>query len=564
METLTAYDPTRYYLYDELARFMHAVAEAYPHLARVYSIGRSSKGRELWLAEVTNQATGRADDKPAYWMDGNTHATELAGSSACLHALDHLTRRYGIDGDVTWLLDTRAIYILPRVSPDGAEYCLTTGDSVRSTNRPYPFEERWEGLRPQDVNGDGRILQMRLKDPRGEWKVCERDPRLLRKREPGDVRGDFYRVYREGVVEDWDKFRVEVKPSPYGMDFNRNYPYRWVPEYDQAGAGPWPLSEPETHAVVKFLHEHPNVCGVQTYHTYSAAILRPYSMKPDEEMPLVDLDTYKALGARGTELTGYPCISVYHEFRHHPKEFIRGGFDDMCYENLGVFAFTTEIWSIGKAAGLEVKDHIKFLGARSTEELLTVMEWHDREGIDAFVPWQPFDHPQLGSLEIGGWQTLFSWSNPPPKLLPEICERLTHFSLTHAMASPRLVLERFEQEVLSRDPVLRKLTLAIANEGYLPTNVTQNALNRKIVRPIEVTLEFGGETELLMGQARTEVDHLEGITNVVNAGFADTTYFRGKTEAHRRKLEWLVRGAGPVHVTAKSQRAGVLRASLDL
>lgn len=540
---------------------MHAVAEAYPHLVKVHSIGRSPHGRDLWLAEVTNTATGPADEKPAYWMDGNTHATELAGSAACLYALHHFTQGFNVDPDVTRLLDTRTVYILPRLSPDGAEYCLETGDYLRSVNRPYPFEERWEGLRPCDVNGDGRILQMRVRDRRGEWKVCDTDRRLLVKRAPDDHEGEFYRIFREGMIEDWDQFRVEVKPSPYRMDFNRNYPYNWVPEFDQGGAGNYPLSEPETRAVVDFLHAHPNICGVNTYHTYSAVILRPFSMKPDEDMPVGDLDTYKALGARGTAFTGYPCMSVYHDFRDHPKDFIRGGFDDMCYEHLGVFAFTTEIWSIGKAAGLDVKDPMKFLCERTTEDMLAIFAWHDREKIDAFVDWTPFEHPQLGPVEIGGWQTLFSWSNPPPRFLPEICDQLTRFSMAHALASPRLVLERFDEEVLSRKPVLRKITLAVANEGYLPTNVTEIARKRRISRPIEVELSLPSGVELVMGERRVEVDHLDGISNVVNAGYADTTYYRGTTERHRQKIEWLVRGAGEIGVTVKSARAGVLRAT---
>ena len=558
----SAYIPSHYYRYEELAAFMHALAARYSHLVKVYAIGRSVHGRDLWLAEVTNTATGPADEKPGYWMDGNTHATELAGSAACLYALDLLTRTHGVDPDVTRLLDTRAVYILPRLSPDGAEYCLETGDYLRSANRPYPFEERWEGLRPQDINGDGRILQMRVRDPRGEWKVCDREPRLLVKRAPDDHEGEFYRVYREGLIEDWDRFRIEVKPSPYRMDFNRNYPYNWVPEYDQGGAGSYPLSEPETRAVVDFLLAHPNVCGVNTYHTYSAVILRPLSMKPDEELPISDLDTYKTLGARGTELTGYPCMSAYHDFRDHPKEFIRGGFDDMCYEHLGVYAFTTEIWSIGKAAGLDVRDPMKFLCERTTDEMLRIFEWHDDEALDAFVDWTPFEHPQLGPVEIGGWKTLLSWSNPPPRFLPEICEKLTRFSMAHALSSPRLVLDGFTQEVLSHEPVLRKLTLAVANDGYLPTCVTSIARKRRITRPIEVTLALPEGVELVMGLLRTELDHLDGITNVVNAGYADTTYFRGATEGHRQKLEWLVRGVGEVAVTVKSQRAGTVRATL--
>lgn len=556
------YDPTRYYPYEELADYLRAVAREHPDLVRVRSIGRSFQGRDLLLAEVTCFSKGAPWDKPAYWMDGNTHASELAGSAACLYAIDYLVRAYGSDPQVTWLLDTRTLYVLPRISPDGAEYCLTTGDTVRSNNRPYPFEERWDGLRPLDVNGDGLLLQMRLPDPRGDWKVSMKDPRLMVRRAPDDREGTFYRLYREGVLEDWDGFRVEVKASPYGVDFNRNYPFEWVPENDQKGAGPYPLSESETRSVVKFLVEHPNVCGVQTYHTYSAAILRPYSTHPDEDMPTLDLEVYKALGRRGTELTGYPCISVYHDFRT-PGYVIRGGFDDWCFQHLGVYAFTTEIWSIGKAAGLEIKDHIAFLEDRSEDDMLRILEWHDREALDAVAPWQPFEHPQLGPVEIGGWKTLFSWSNPPGHLLPDICDRLTKFSLAHAAASPRLVLERFEAETLATAPaLLRKVTLDFANEGYLPTNVTENAVKRKLARPIRVVLEAPEGVEILMGRHETEVDHLGGSANVVFAGWGDPTYFRGMTEGHRARVEWLVRGEGALTATVESQRAGKLRAEV--
>jgi murein tripeptide amidase MpaA len=556
------YDASRYYRYDELTAFLQELSDAYPQLCSLQSLARSYHGRDVWLMTVTNRDTGHADSKPAYWMDGNTHATELAGSAACLYALDLVTREYGKDPDITHLLDTRTLYVLPRITPDGAEYCLTTGDSVRSADRPYPFEDRHEGLRARDINGDGHILQMRLEDPHGQWKISPHDPRLMVKRLPDDRKGPFYRVYREGILEKTEDWRIEVKPTPFGMDFNRNYPYEWVPEPDQKGAGPYPMSEPETRAIIEFIVRHPNICGVQTYHTYSAAILRPYSMKADEHMHELDLEIYRALGARGTEITGYPCISVYHDFRRHNQEFIHGGFDDWCFHHRGIFAFTTEIWSIGKAAGLPVEDHIKFLERRSADEMLQIVKWHDEQGLEALVPWQPFDHPQLGPLEIGGWKTLFSWSNPPQKFLAEICEKLTRFSLAHAAASPRLVLETFEEERLTSAPALRKITLRIANEGYLPTSVSDHAAQRKLARRPQVQLEVAASVHLVMGKDYQEIDHLAGVANVVNAGWGDPTYFRGMTEENRTQVEWLVRGEGPITVTVTSERAGNLSASL--
>src|SRR6186713_955261 len=75
----------RFIRYDELTALVHAWARERPDLVSVASIGRSHEGRELWLLSITNAKTGPADEKPAYWVDGNIHATEVAASAAALH-----------------------------------------------------------------------------------------------------------------------------------------------------------------------------------------------------------------------------------------------------------------------------------------------------------------------------------------------------------------------------------------------------------------------------------------------------------------------------------------------
>ncbi len=117
-------------------------------------------------------ATGPAAEKPAFWVDGNIHATEVAASAATLYFLQTLVTQYGKDADVTRALDTRAFYLCPRINPDGAEWALADKPKwIRSSTRPYPYdEEEIEGLTVEDIDGDGRILQMRMRDPNGLWK----------------------------------------------------------------------------------------------------------------------------------------------------------------------------------------------------------------------------------------------------------------------------------------------------------------------------------------------------------------------------------------------------------
>src|SRR4028119_1186007 len=160
-------DFSQYYQYDDLVAILREYAEAYPQLAQLTSIGKSYEGRDLWLMIITNQATGADAEKPAYWVDGNIHATEVTGSTAALHVIHRLLDDYESDEMVRHLLDERVFYVLPRFNPDGAEYSLTTPYAIRSSKRPYPFEDLQDGLYPEDIDGDGKILQMRIVDTAG-------------------------------------------------------------------------------------------------------------------------------------------------------------------------------------------------------------------------------------------------------------------------------------------------------------------------------------------------------------------------------------------------------------
>src|SRR5258706_9004056 len=112
----------RFYRYADLSAILQGFAARRPDLFSLAAIGKSHEGRDIWLVTATRAATGAAADKPAFWIDGNIHAAELTASTACLYYLHTLEQGYGTDDEITRLLDTRAIYICPRINPDGAEW----------------------------------------------------------------------------------------------------------------------------------------------------------------------------------------------------------------------------------------------------------------------------------------------------------------------------------------------------------------------------------------------------------------------------------------------------------
>ncbi|NBT78017.1 MAG: carboxypeptidase, partial [Betaproteobacteria bacterium] len=204
----------QFYKHAELTTLLKEFAEARPDLLELRELGRSHEGRPIWLLVITRKSTGIDEDKPGFWVDGNIHAAELTASTACLYWLDQLVRQDGNDAQVTELLSTRVIYLVPRLNPDGAELAMAERPRhIRSSTRPYPWDEApVDGLTVEDMDGDGRILMMRIQDPHGGWKVNPDEPRLLTPRLPGEFGGVYYRVIPEGSLQHFDG--ITIKPNP--------------------------------------------------------------------------------------------------------------------------------------------------------------------------------------------------------------------------------------------------------------------------------------------------------------------------------------------------------------
>src|SRR4029450_7917926 len=132
-------------------------------------IGKSYEGRDIWLVTVTNTETGSHTDKPGLLIEANIHSMEWTGCAAALHLIHKLLNDHGNDELVTRALDTRTFYVIPRLNPDGAERGLKERRFIRSSVRPYPRDEPDDGLQIEDVDGDGRVLDMRIEDPNGAW-----------------------------------------------------------------------------------------------------------------------------------------------------------------------------------------------------------------------------------------------------------------------------------------------------------------------------------------------------------------------------------------------------------
>jgi len=408
---------------------------------------------------------------------------------------------------------------------------------------------------------------MRVKDPTGPWKISETEPRLMRRRDPGDTGGTYYRIMPEGVLHNFDGTTMRPRKIKEGLDINRNFPSGWRQEFEQRGSGPFPTSEPEIRAAVEAISNRPNICGAVTFHTFSGVHLRPPGRMPDDDIPAEDLWVFKKVGEVGTEITGYPSVAVYHDFRYHPKEVISGVFDDWVYEHRGAYAWTTEIWSPQRQAGITGYNFTEWFRDHPHEDDIKLLKWSDDKlGGKCYFDWKPFNHPQLGEVEIGGWDAHYAFRNPPPEFLENEVAPLTAWVVWQAMASPRLEIRDLQIEPAGN---AFRIRFIVHNSGWLPTNVTKMALDRKLCRGVVGEIARAGEDThyegknepawLVSGKLREDIGQLTGWSHVTASGFAwgfDETSDVGV-------FEWVVQ-PGTYELTAKHERAGAVRKTVTV
>lgn len=548
----------RFLRYDELTAELARLVGEHPTLATLESIGRSHEGRDIWLVTITDAATGAHDTKPAMWVDANIHATELTGSVAALNLVDRLLTDTG--PTMARARATRTFYVVPRLNPDGAELAMADSPRyLRSSTRPWPWRDghRPAGFHEHDIDGDGRILSLRVPDPDGAWKPHADEPRLMAPRRPDDGPDDgpFFRMFGEGTIDHHDGFTVPTPRPAEGLDLNRNYPAGWGTGI--TGAGDFSTSEPEIAAAVRAMTARPNICGFNAYHTYGGVLLRPSSTKADGALPALDVWTWKELGARLTETSGYKVHSVYEDFTWDKESTMSGASDDWAYEHLGVYGWTTEFWDvIAHVTDHRASTDVWYTGP-SVDDELAVLRWADeRYPGRYYVDWRPFEHPQLGPVEIGGWDFLHVWGNPPTDLLAAEIAPHADFAVFQALAAPELAVRHLSAERLGDDTW--RVHAGLANVGWLPTHVTQWAAKHSIVLPL--VAELSGAT-VLDGPARRELGQLAG-----RAGFRVNGGDHHDGTPERVSVAWVVRAPVGTEITVEGRhpRAGTDRAPLTL
>ena len=535
MKTTFKYD--HYYKYDEIKSNLEYFTNTYPDLCELTVNTETPEKRNQYLLTITNKKTGEALYKPALYVDGNIHAGEVTSSMASMHMIDYLLTNYESEEEIQELLDNTTIYVIPRVSPDGAEHYLTTPFTYRSTNQPHKPEAG--GIDEVDLDNDGVIRMMRIPSAYGAWKIDPNDNSSMVLRSPSDIKGEFYDIYPEGVLEEYDGLEnLKSKKMNYDMDFNRNVPYYWFNEARQVGAGDYPLSAVETKAIVDFALSHQNICGACLGHTSGGIILYPPGVKETKDISYNDSKRLKALANMGKEELDYKPVNIFESFISDKSAPDSGALDDWFFGDQGVPAFTVEYWDINKKAGVPI-DWEKYFKEEPTERLErfnACMKWVKENAKEYYKDWEEYDNPTFGKVEVGGFNYKFTHQNPPENLLLNECEGGTRFYLRFAKALPHIVIDEVETNKV--DEGIYEVNVIVGNTSYLPTNLTDEAFKAKVNKPIIVKCDGG---ELISGKREEKIESLAGYSETDTGVYYYGNLSTEENAKARKKLTYIVK-----------------------
>jgi Zinc carboxypeptidase len=532
----------RLYPLNELYGHFDCLAAAHPDWFSATTIGTSVGGRELRVYQL---AAPQAADLhlPAMWIDGNVHGNEVQGSEAILYLAWYLLENKDSSPRVAELLARVRFYLLPSVNPDGRDHWFYGANNASSSRSGIqPLDSDRDGLFDEDpandLDGDGSLTQMRKYLPgEGDYRLDPSDPRRMLPvdYQPGRPRGDWIMLGEEGIDDDQDGRLNEDGLG--GYDMNRAWPSFWAPNFVQFGAGPYPLYWPETRAIAEFILAHPEIGAVQSFHNSGGMILRGPGAEPFGEYPDADTEVYNALGRDGEKmLPFYRYMVIWRDLYT-----VFGGFVNWTYEGLGIISFTNEMWSErrlspddrlpdGREGDLFFNDSLLF-GA-------------------GFTPWQAFDHPLYGPIEIGGFQKDVG-RVPPSFLLEEEHHRNALFCLRHAEALPEV-----ELKLLSITPLpgqVFAIDIEAHNRRLIPTR-TSRATQKGIGLPDQLSLT-GPDLRILQSGPRSDRFRPELLTLSTNPNPGTIQRDEGLFFDQPLRYRFFVTGSGPFQIRYQGQKA---------
>jgi len=555
-----------YLNHTDLTARLQSIVESHHDLCTLESMAVTTGGHDLWMVTIGNPNNGHAATNPGLLVVANIEGNHLIGSMAALYLVDYLANGYETEPAITDLINTHTIYVVPRLNPDGAELYWSQAGTEMSW-KADPEDDDRDGSADEDpgddINGDGLVTKMRVRDPDGIWMVDPDEPRLLKRADRTRGERGIYTIYTEGVDDDADGEYNEDGLG--GTHLNRNWPHQYPYYQDHAGINQ--VSEIETRALADFAFTHRNLVMALTFSPYDNLITSPEAgfereapvnipegleLPPGVSMEEVmeyfrerkaptsilsqDAPYYRFISERFREMTGLSGKGASGE---------AGSWPQFAYYQLGLPSFTTPVWTLtseddGEQPGTSSDDipraRIAALARRNgTSEDQQWLQWFESNGIEGFVDWTPANHPDLGDVEVGGFAPN-ARVNPPVDRIADLCEQHALFAVWLGAQTAHVQL--VDTEVEATGPGYYQIKATIQNDRYLPSALEMGLRTRR-VQPVTLRLLPVDGMVLIQGPLQQQV------RNVYGSGGRATVEWRVQAPPGTRvTLEMLAPAAG--------------------
>ena len=552
-----------YYTYGEVVEALKALHKAYPELTRLDEVGKSEEGRAIYAMTVNNPKTGEELSKPGIYADGNIHGNEIQAGEVALYMLNYLLTKYGSNEEVTKMVDRNCFYVIPVVNVDGRyHFFADANDSSSNRGLRRPHDDDNDGLVdedfPDDLDGDGNICTMRIRDPFGRLKTDPEDPRLMIPVKPGE-QGEWTMLGLEGLDNDGDG-RINEDEEGY-VDGNRNWGFDWMPNYVQAGAGDYPFSGVGIKAIANYIMQRPNICVAYAMHNAGGMYLRGPSQKHLGEYPPQDIAVYDYLGKQAERMVpGYDYMISWKDLYGTYGDFV-----EWMVGTFGIYGYVIELFKV-QTETFKTREEEKGttpgqegLSAVFQESNATARErlkFNDNLAMgELYKPWKPFQHPTFGEIEIGGW-VKFSSRMSAPFMIKDLVHRNAMAILFSAKHTPRVSLEVFDVTRLEAD--LYRVRTRLRNDRAIPSMST--FAQRKKLRPQDILRVSGSNARVVAGGTLHDVYR----DQVTYKPHKPEVQFLAVPGFGRVEHQFLISGRGSITLDYESGWAGKIRKTVEL
>jgi hypothetical protein len=531
------------------------LAQSHSDFVQVRPLAPASAAPQQWL--ITLSAQTDPHQQPAVCVVGGIDSRLAYTPELVLRLAETMAEQAAKDDSARKLLRRTTFYLIPTLAADAyaRQFDQPYWPSPLSRRRmDLDNDGRYDEDPPEDLNGDGRITRMRVKDPAGEWKPLEGMPQIMVKADPARGEQGSYRLLWEGQDNDQDG---QYNEDPRGgVNPNANFPFNYSRQ--QQGAGPFPMADSAARNVADFLYERFNVYAVLGFgpqdnlsHPWSYKSLKRQGKMPSGQVKEGHKVSYKLLNQlyQASGLKKLPAVLT-------DEEQSEGGhFLQWSYLHYGRLTLSTPAWAPQPAQDTsdtsdtsDTNDTSDTSGAglpkaHRDDPRVRFAQWARQNGRDsALLAWQTYKHPDFPyrPVELGGIAPGARF-RPPDTALAQLADQYQALLTRVAQAMPRPAFNNLKVYKLQEN--LYRLELDLHNAGQLPT-VPAVAADNKWMKLQTLRLKTSGQQTLVAGSDWQTLEPLRA----------------GK----RKTFRWLIRGKGKVSLRAGAPQTGYLERSIAL